>query len=82
MLVIKFVDLSVVKLKDGREGTVVHIYTGGKGAELGAGVVEINDESHELVDVLPEDVERVLWMPTKAWYQKCGLPVDEGLEEQ
>ena len=51
-----FTDLSVVRLADGREGTVVHVYADG------AACVEI-DGTGELVDVTAKDIREILWKP-------------------
>ena len=50
-------DLSVVKLKDGRTGTIVHLYSDGE-----AVCVEI-ENTEELVDVPLDGIEEVLWRP-------------------
>lgn len=50
-------DLSVVQLTDGRKGTVVHVYNGH------ACLVEIEDDTHDLVDVEFDQVSAVLWQP-------------------
>lgn len=67
MSVTSFTDLSVVRLKDGRRGTVVHIYENGEGAKQQVALVEIDDNSldlpEKLVNVLPDDVAAVEWVP-------------------
>lgn len=50
-------DLSVVQLTDGRRGTVVHVYNDH------AYLVEIDDDTHDLVDVGIDQVSTVLWQP-------------------
>lgn len=52
-----FTDLSVVRLKNGRIGTVVHIYPDGKSA-----IIEI-DDTNELLDTGIEEVQEVMWAP-------------------
>lgn len=50
-------DLSVVQLNDGRKGTVVNVY------DDHAYLVEIDDDTHDLVDVALDQVESVIWEP-------------------
>ena len=55
----KINELDVVRLKDGREGTVVHIYSGGQ-----AYCVEIADDQGQtldLVDAEKSDIVEVTW---------------------
>lgn len=52
-----FIDLSVVRLKDGRIGTVVHIYPDEETA-----IAEIS-ETNELVDIVINDVTEIIWTP-------------------
>lgn len=59
MLTHKVKEHSVVLLSDGRKGTVVHLYS----AAPDAYCVEIDDDTHELVDVLFADIAKVLWVP-------------------
>ena len=54
-----FVDLSVVKLKDGRKGTVVMTYDGGQSASI-----EISGEPQgQIEDVTIEELDSILWTP-------------------
>lgn len=55
----KINELDVVRLKDGREGAVVHIYSGGQ-----AYCVEIADnygQTLDLVDAEEKDIAAVIW---------------------
>lgn len=67
MSVTKLKDLSVVRLNDGRRGTVVHVYESGEGARLNAALVELSDANESYpencVNVLPKDVAEVVWEP-------------------
>lgn len=54
-------DLSVVLLKDGREGTVVSVYDQ-PGKPL-AYLLELADDEADLVTVLHEEVQAVTWSP-------------------
>lgn len=65
MSVENFVDLSVVQLNDGRSGTVVHIYSDSRFACVEIGIDD-SDDSHELIDVSRDEVERILWLPNVA----------------
>ncbi len=50
-------EYSVVKLKDGREGTVLHIFEGGKAA-----VIELSGEPEgQLIEIEAEEIEEILW---------------------
>lgn len=49
-------DLDVVRLKDGREGTVVYIGTHPLGY-----LIELVDKEGEIVEVSPEQIEKVVW---------------------
>jgi len=57
MSIKNFVDLSVVRLSDGRKGTIVHLYADGQAA-----CMEI-EETNELVDVELTDIDCILWEP-------------------
>lgn len=50
----------IVKLKDGKEGTVVHIYTKPRRAFM----IEMSDQEGEMVTVLPEDILEIVWKLT------------------
>lgn len=51
------IEYSVVKLKDGREGTVLHIYPDGKSA-----IIELKgDPEGQLIDIEAEDIKEILW---------------------
>lgn len=57
----KLKDLSVVRLSDGREGTVVSVYDH-PGKPL-AYLVEVEESDDGLVTVLHDDVQAVVWAP-------------------
>ncbi len=52
-------EFDVVRLKDGREGTIVEVYDR-PGLPL-AYEVEISDTEMELVTVMPDQIEKVTW---------------------
>ena len=56
MSIKNFIDLSVLRLKDNRVGTVVYVYNDGSAC------VEI-EETNTLVDITPEDVKEIIWKP-------------------
>lgn len=56
-------DLSVVRLRDGREGTVVSVYDY-PGKPL-AYLVEVEESADGLVTILHDEVEKVTWKPDK-----------------
>jgi hypothetical protein len=47
----------VVKLKDGKEGTVVHIYTKPGRAFL----IELSDQEGEMLTVQQADIAEIVW---------------------
>ena len=52
----KIEDLDVVRLKDGRTGTVVHIY------ETRPNILCVEmDHSNELIDIPTDQVEETIW---------------------
>ena len=57
MSITNFIDLSVIRLKDGRIGTVIYVPPGQSYA-----YVEL-EGTYERLDVTPGDVEEVLWTP-------------------
>lgn len=57
MSVIRLEDLDVVKLKDGKTGTVVLVYDPGKAA-----CIELSGEPQgQLIDITLDDVEAIIW---------------------
>ncbi len=52
-----FIDLSIVRLTDGRRGTIVHIFPAGDAA-----IVEV-DKTDELVEITPDDIKEIIWTP-------------------
>lgn len=52
-----FTDLSIVRLNDGRTGTVVHIHPNSNAA-----IIEI-DSTNELITVTTDNVKEVIWKP-------------------
>ena len=58
---IKIEDLSVIRLTDGRVGTIVHTYS----SDPTAYCVEL-EGINELVDVHGADVEDIIWTPARA----------------
>ena len=57
MLIGEYVELSVVKLRSGKIGTLVHLYDGENAA-----CIEL-DETNELLNVEFSEIESVLWEP-------------------
>lgn len=57
----KLKDLSVVRLADGREGTVVSVYDH-PGKPL-AYLVEVEESDEGLVTVMHNEVQEVVWVP-------------------
>ena len=59
MSVKNFVDLSVIELNDGREGTVVMVHDNGTAASI-----ELSGEPEGQIEAVKlEDVKRVIWTP-------------------
>ena len=50
-------ELDVVKLKSGKEGTVVHVFTDPNLAYL----VESNDEDGKLLTIQEDEIESIIW---------------------
>ena len=55
----KLEELSVVRLKDGRSGTIVHVYEKAQGVYL----LEVDDDTHDLVDIHADEIDEVEWEP-------------------
>ncbi len=55
-------ELSVVKLKDGREGTIVHSFS----QPCVAYLIELSSRNGEIETVEPEQIEKVIWEANSA----------------
>ena len=75
MLTKKVEDLSVVRLKDGREGTVVEVFDC-PDKPLGY-MVDLSADEYDVVTVTHEQVAAVIWTPTPEPASSQG-PLGEG----